>query len=88
MSCSADGCENESVMSWQRYATEAELLALGVPPENIQAAIDDGTTLMVYACADHLLAPDLMAMVHASACPAPPDCTCSVATTLPIPMES
>jgi hypothetical protein len=70
-------------MSWQKYATAEELLALGVPPDRVDAVLESGPTVMVYACEDHLLAPDLMAMTHQAECPAPPDCSCPVLSTLP-----
>lgn len=83
MICSASDCENEPVMSWQKYATADELRDLGVPLDQIDAALESGSTVMVYACDAHLLAPEVMAFTHESGCPAPPDCSCLAPSPLP-----
>lgn len=72
--CNATNCAQPATHSWQRHATQAELdqyIASGdLPPGTTDALV------MVLACADHTLEPDQRAQTHASACAAPPTCTC------------
>lgn len=74
MICGAVDCGLESAVSWQRWASAEELAELKRQhkiPQNARSA-----QLMVYACEDHQLTPDLMAMTHLAPCTAPPVCTC------------
>lgn len=76
MQCGAELCENESAQSWQRWLSADELAEYKADgrlrPHVREAAI------MVYACEDHMLSPDAMAVTHGATCLAPPTCTCGV----------
>lgn len=75
MSCNATECPNESVISWERWMTPAEIdqyhQSGDLPPG------ENSGKLMVYACDDHKLQPpELMTITHGAQCTAPPDCNC------------
>lgn len=75
--CQVTDCATptQGLKSWQRYASAQERQALIDAGERI--APDDVVRLMVLACSNHALTPDLRTGTHQSTCAAPPSCTCT-----------
>lgn len=89
---SCNACGADAVVQWQRRPTDTELADytaaeqtrqtdLGLPPEQQRLPTATDTVIAVFACADHAIAMDLAAHVHAAGCRAPhednlPGCAC------------
>lgn len=69
--CTAPGCSNNPVISWERDATPAELDALTTSGD-LPPGYTGDVRLPMYGCDDHRVTDQLAAGIHQTTCTAPP----------------